>query len=219
MGFTDIQKTELGKPLDRSHVAQRKQGGGNVSYIEAWHAIAEANRIFGFDAWNRETIELRQLGEPNLGKDKYGNDQWRVNYMARVRVTVGEIIREGSGFGQGIDKDVGQAHESALKEAETDAMKRALMTFGNPFGLALYDKTQASVADTAKDAPAKAELSKAEFDALQKLNEANTVIRLDVWLEDNKPVIDAAAEPVKKTLRAAYSARKKAIESMNQIAA
>ena len=24
------------------------------------------------------------------------------------------------------------AHESALKEAETDAMKRALMTFGNP---------------------------------------------------------------------------------------
>ncbi|MDM7954732.1 MAG: Rad52/Rad22 family DNA repair protein [Cyanobium sp. CZS 25K] len=35
---------------------------------------------------------------------------------------------------------MGQAHESALKEAETDAMKRALMTFGHPFGLALYDK-------------------------------------------------------------------------------
>ena len=33
------------------------------------------------------------------------------------------------------------------KEAETDARKRALMTFGNPFGLALYDKTQANVAD------------------------------------------------------------------------
>ena len=29
--------------------------------------------------------------------------------------------------------DLGQAHESAIKEAETDAMKRALMTFGNPF--------------------------------------------------------------------------------------
>ena len=40
--------------------------------------------------------------------------------------------------------DLGQAHESALKEAETDAMKRALMTFGNPFGLALYDKQQRS---------------------------------------------------------------------------
>jgi DNA repair and recombination protein RAD52 len=27
-------------------------------------------------------------------------------------------------------------------------MKRALMTFGNPFGLALYDKEQANVIDT-----------------------------------------------------------------------
>ncbi len=32
-----------------------------------------------------------------------------------------------------------------MKAAETDAMKRALATFGNPFGLALYDKTQAGV--------------------------------------------------------------------------
>ncbi|MFM7549233.1 MAG: Rad52/Rad22 family DNA repair protein, partial [Cyanobacteriota bacterium] len=40
-------------------------------------------------------------------------------------------------------------HESALKEAETDAMKRALMTFGNPFGLALYDKRQREVSSAA----------------------------------------------------------------------
>jgi hypothetical protein len=39
----------------------------------------------------------------------------------------------------------GEAHESAIKEAETDAMKRALSTFGNPFGLALYDKEQQNV--------------------------------------------------------------------------
>src|SRR3546814_21006699 len=37
------------------------------------------------------------------------------------------------------------AHESAKKESETDAMKRALMTFGNQFGFALYDKTRANV--------------------------------------------------------------------------
>jgi hypothetical protein len=55
------------------------------------------------------------------------------------------LVREGSGAGHGIDVDLGQAHESALKEAETDAMKRALMTFGNPFGLALYDKAQRQV--------------------------------------------------------------------------
>jgi hypothetical protein len=48
---------------------------------------------------------------------------------------------------------LGQAHESALKEAETDAMKRALMTFGNQFGLALYDKTQENVEDDTRPAP------------------------------------------------------------------
>lgn len=141
MAFDDNQKAALAAPLNRDHVAQRQQGGGKVSYIEGWHAIAEANRIFGFDGWTREMIELRQLGDPRSVDGKA-----RVEYLARVRVTAGGIVRDGCGFGQGIDKDVGQAHESALKEAETDAMKRALMTFGNPFGLALYDKSQSNVA-------------------------------------------------------------------------
>jgi len=140
--MTPEQIKLLEAPLDKAKVASRSQSGRELSYIEGWWAIAEANRIFGFDAWNREAVDIRQLGEPY---QMAGKDTWRVNYMAKVRVTVGDIVREGCGFGQGIDRDVGQAHESALKEAETDAMKRALMTFGNPFGLALYDKTQANV--------------------------------------------------------------------------
>jgi DNA recombination protein Rad52 len=135
---------ELTRKLDPAHVKGRTQGGTQVQYIEGWHAIAEANRIFGFGNWRRETVELRLLGEPRTVGDKN-----RVEYLARVRITVTldetPVIRDGCGFGQGVDKDVGQAHESALKEAETDAMKRALMTFGNPFGLALYDKSRENV--------------------------------------------------------------------------
>jgi DNA repair and recombination protein RAD52 len=140
MTFKPEQIAALSAPLHKAHVKERAQAGRNLSYIEAWHAIAEANRIFGFDAWNRETVELIQLGE-----GRQVNGKWRVGYRARVRITVGTIVREGCGFGSGIDNDLDQAHESALKEAESDAMKRALMTFGNPFGLALYDKTQANV--------------------------------------------------------------------------
>lgn len=155
MTFTPEQTAVLTAPLDKAKVATREQGGKTLSYIEAWHAIAEANRIFGFGCWDRETVELRQLGEPRVTQDKYGKDQMRVGYSARVRITVraGDtvIVREGCGFGSGIDKDTDQAHESALKEAESDAMKRALMTFGNPFGLALYDKTQANVAVAPKE--------------------------------------------------------------------
>lgn len=152
MTFTDPQIAALKAPLDRNHVSTREQSGQKLSYVESWHVIAEANRIFGFDAWCSETIELRLLSERErkIGRNK-DRDGWGVSYLARVRVCVGDIVREGVGVGHGIDADVGQAHESASKEAESDARKRALMTFGNPFGLALYDKTQANVADAPKE--------------------------------------------------------------------
>lgn len=139
---------ELNKKLNPAHVKSRKQGGGQVSYVEGWFAIAEMNRIFGFGSWDRETVDLRMLGEPREVDGK-----WRVDYMAKVRIRVGGVTRDGCGFGQGIDRDVGQAHESALKEAETDAMKRAMMTLGNPFGLALYDKSRENVGVDAPPPP------------------------------------------------------------------
>jgi hypothetical protein len=55
------------------------------------------------------------------------------------------ITREGCGSGNAKAPTPGEAHELALKAAETDATKRALATFGNPFGLALYDRELAGV--------------------------------------------------------------------------
>ena len=132
---------ELQKPLDAGVVKQRDQAGRSLSYIESWHAIAEANRIFGHLSWDRQTysmnmVQCEQKGDKGL---------WYVSYTARSVITFDGVTREGTGFGQGIDRDLGKAHESAIKEAESDAMKRALMTFGNPFGLALYDKEQRNV--------------------------------------------------------------------------
>jgi len=147
MTFSTDIKHELEAPLSREAVKTRKQANRTVSYIEGWRVISEANRIFGFDGWRRETIDIRMVseGEREIGETK--TPGWGVTYICKVRVTIDGIVRDGCGAGHGIDRDLGQAHESALKEAETDAMKRAFMTFGNPFGLALYDKTQANVAD------------------------------------------------------------------------
>ena len=143
--FSAEQIAALSAPLDRAKVRQREQGRSKVSYLEGWQVIAEANRIFGFDGWQRETVEVRCVAERERSIGSSGRSGWGVTYTARVRVSVGSLIREGTGAGHGIDGDLGQAHESAIKEAETDAMKRALMTFGNPFGLALYDKQQREV--------------------------------------------------------------------------
>ncbi|MFM2172844.1 MAG: hypothetical protein RLZZ54_771 [Cyanobacteriota bacterium] len=150
-GFSERQVALLSAPLDRANVRQREQGRSRVSYLEGWQVIAEANRIFGFDGWERCTLISRCVTEHErpIGRDRKSG--WGVTYTARVRITVTAghrtLIREGSGAGHGIDADKGLAHESALKEAETDATKRALMTFGNPFGLALYDKQQRQVSD------------------------------------------------------------------------
>lgn len=148
-GFSPAQIEMLEAKLDAGAVKSRSQAGRTLSYIEGWHAIAEANRIFGFDGWTRETTETRLVAERERKIGTAGKEGWGVSYIAKVRVrafaTDIEIIREGIGAGHGIDVDLGLAHESAIKEAETDAMKRALMTFGNPFGLALYDKTQENV--------------------------------------------------------------------------
>ena len=153
-GFSPEQLAALSAPLDRANVRQREQGRGKVAYVEGWVVVAEANRIFGFDGWQRQTVAMRCVAQAErpIGRDQ--KPGWGVTYTARVRVTVTaggrpSLIREGSGAGHGIDVDLGQAHESALKEAETDAMKRALMTFGNPFGLALYDKQQRQVSSAA----------------------------------------------------------------------
>ena len=146
--FSPQINNALSAPLDRAVVKERTQSGRSFSYIEGWYAIGEANRIFGFDGWHRETVDIRCVNERprKIGRD--GRDGWAVSYVVRVRVIVGDVIRDGMGRGHGIDADCGLAHESAIKEAETDAMKRALMTFGNPFGLALYDKEQRQVVDT-----------------------------------------------------------------------
>lgn len=155
MSFSDSQIASLSAGLERRHVKERKQAGRKLSYIEGWQVISEANRIFGFDAWSSETIEIRCVSEAPRKIGEAKRDGFGVSYIARVRVTVkaGDqlVTREGVGSGHGIDVDLGLAHESAIKESETDARKRALMTFGNPFGLALYDKDQANVVDGPSD--------------------------------------------------------------------
>jgi DNA recombination protein Rad52 len=179
--FSPEQIAALSAPLDRAKVQTRSQAGRSLAYLEGWQAIAEANRIFGFDGWQRETISVHCVhqGERSIGRD--GRTGWGVTYTARVRITVGDVIREGSGAGHGIDADLGQAHESALKEAETDAMKRALMTFGNPFGLALYDKQQREVTSSATPASNANPSSRPAEVAPGRESQLSCVNQVDVW--------------------------------------
>lgn len=231
MPFTPEQTAELKAKLSADAVRKRQQAGRSFSYVEGWHVIAEANRIFGFDAWDRETVEMRQLGEPREVDGKF-----RIAYMAKVKVVVRAeqvymVCREGTGYGSGIDKDLGSAHESAIKEAETDAMKRALMTFGNPFGLALYDKDQENV-EHAKPAPARApspppvanglapnggadsDLRKLAKDIDTAIKEAPDAHQLDLVMDLNQATMKRMPDTTQKYLTNLYERRRDALESV-----
>jgi DNA recombination protein Rad52 len=143
MAFTEAQVKYLEAKLSAKRIKTRQANGMTLAYLEGWHVIAEANRIFGYDAWDRRTRTNSCVWTGTKG------GFYHAAYTAKVRVSVraGDItiVREGSGTGEGKALTPGQAHELALKAAETDATKRALATFGNPFGLALYDHEQAGV--------------------------------------------------------------------------
>ena len=142
MSFNEEQKKLLNQKINPSNVTFRPGGGGQkLAYVESWHVIQEANRIFGYDGWSSETIETFLVSE----------DPKCISYIARVRITVdNNIVREGTGAGHGRMGSIGDKYESAVKEAESDARKRALMSFGDQFGLSLYDKDKAWLEEETK---------------------------------------------------------------------
>lgn len=155
MTFTAETIKALSGKLDPAHIKPPSKFGPKGDYIEGWHAIAEANRIFGFDGWSYDIREVVCVSERPRPIGKEARPGFGITYTAKVCVMVHGIMRVDVGAGHGYDVDCGLAHESAIKESVTDALKRALRTFGNPFGLALYDKTREGVGVDEPPAPAK----------------------------------------------------------------
>ena len=152
--FTAEQRTLLEGKLNKANVRSRRGANGRaVAYLEAWHVIDMANEVFGFGNWDAETVEMKREHEPVQipPSEEHPKGGIVVTYSARVRVTVysqdgsRKVVRERTGGHRGFGPTVGQAVEDCIKAAETDATKRAFVTFGNIFGLALYDREQRNV--------------------------------------------------------------------------
>ena len=113
MGFTAKQTQALRRGLSSRSIRTREANGRELSYIEGWYAISEANRIFGFDAWSRETMDSRCV----LTRENRG--AFLAVYIAKVRITVQAdgttIVREGHGSGEGRGTSPGEAHDTASR--------------------------------------------------------------------------------------------------------
>ena len=141
--FNENQLKILNEELNSSRIKTREKGNISLSYIEGFDVIDTANTIFGFGNWDYAISKLELVSsEINQNQNNV------ICYKAIVQVLVHsddhskDISREDVGFGTGVSKILADAHENAGKEAVTDALKRAMRSFGNQFGNSLYDKTK-----------------------------------------------------------------------------
>ena len=138
-GLPPVVTQKLSQPLDEDLVSYRKgRKGRTFAYLEGHAAIDQANRIFGYGSWGYELIGDVTLREGEIVDQKTGEAKpWRA-YAATVRVTVpGSPPRTDVGF-HAVVEETPEGHEVAFKGAVTDALKRALRSYGYQFGNSLY---------------------------------------------------------------------------------
>ena len=145
-GLPPAVTQKLDQPLDPALVSQRKGRGGRLfDYLEGHIVIAQANAIFGYGGWGYElagdvTLRRVETVDPQTGEVKTS-----LGYSAPVRVTVaGAPPRTDLGV-HPVTEENFDGHDTAMKAAVTDGMKRAFRSFGVQFGNAFYgDQPQAS---------------------------------------------------------------------------
>ena len=93
----------------------------------------------GYGGWGYELVGEVALREIENLDRRTGEVQSIRAYCATVRVNVpGAMSRTDVGF-HPVVEDTVEGHDTALKGAVTDGLKRALRSFGDQFGNALYD--------------------------------------------------------------------------------
>lgn len=140
MSLRANQIEQLLKGINPSRVG--KDGKG-FAHLEAWDVRAHLIRIFGFAKWSQELIELEQIFETSVEKD--GKTRWTVAYRATVRLTIftgdleDAIYTEAAVGDSQNNPSRADAHDMAIKTAESQAFKRCAINLGDQFGLSLYN--------------------------------------------------------------------------------
>lgn len=119
---------------------------GNA-YLTQHDVRAMLTRAFGFAGWS-----LKQLHEPRMlfqqdrmiGKEPNKYPGFAVCYLCSVAIVIhtpdGDTEYQGTGTAVAVmgEQALGDCHDSALKSADSAALKRAAINLGTQFGLSLY---------------------------------------------------------------------------------
>lgn len=140
-GLLVKQREQLLKGINPSRVG--KDGKG-FAHLEAWDVRAHLIRIFGFCNWSQELVALDLIFESESVKE--GKSRWTVAYRATVQLTLNDsfghtmcVYTEAAAGDASNYPSRADAHDMAIKTAESQAFKRCAVNLGDQFGLSLYN--------------------------------------------------------------------------------
>lgn len=138
--LNDAQREYLLRPLAADRVAKRSQAGRSLSYVEAWDIKRTLIRVFGFGGWSWD-VQTADLAFEDTVLSKSGGDNWNVGYkvIGRLKIEALYCTYTEAAIGSATLPSRGDAHDMAIKTAESDALKRCAINLGTQFGLSLYD--------------------------------------------------------------------------------
>ena len=140
MSLRKNQTDQLLKGINPSRVG--KDGKG-FAHLEAWDVRAHLIRIFGFGNWSADLVEMEPIFETSIEKD--GKTRWTVAYRATMRLSINTGDMEYATYTEAAVGDSqnnpsrADAHDMAIKTAESQAFKRCAINLGDQFGLSLYN--------------------------------------------------------------------------------
>ena len=173
-GLSPAVTQALGQPLDPALVSQRKgRAGRTYDYLEGHAVIEQANRIFGYGGWGYELVGDVTLRRVETVDTQTGEVKVASAYSAPVRVTVaGALPRTDLGV-HPVAEETLDGHDTALKGAVTDGLKRAFRSFGVQFGNGFYgDQPQVGNSPQPQRVPAQTNGNSGQAQASRPIRQA-----------------------------------------------
>ncbi len=150
-----LNREQFDRLIKHINAARVSIDGKKFKHVEAHDIRAHLNRIFGFARWSAETLSCSLIfetvaapGEHTYKKTGKTNSipVWTVCYKAQAMLTVkapdGTPLATYTEYATGdsqANPDRADAHDLAIKTAESQALKRSAMNLGDQFGLSLYN--------------------------------------------------------------------------------
>lgn len=142
MPLNQKQIEQLLRPVHPRRVQRDRTGN---SHLAGYDVSAHLTRIFGFGGWEKHIRSLDLVSEDS--KTEGSRTGWWVTYRCLMTLDVkdpaGVVIWSGDDGATGSASNLpsrGDAHDFAVKNAITYALKRCAKDLGDQFGLSLYNK-------------------------------------------------------------------------------